>query len=317
MLDQIMPKNALGKKWVAILISVVLAWGLTIIGIYGIGQYGIALFVLTPLFIGACPVVLYGQYPNRGLRKSAEIGFLVLGIYTLGLLLFAMEGVICIAMAAPFGILLTWLGSFIGYAIVSKSLKQGPTIMMLLLLSIPATAFMEDQTKDSEIMEVTTTIIIDADITEVWKNVIEFPELDDPTEFLFNAGVSYPISAEIDGRSVGAIRSCNFSTGSFIEPITIWDEPTLLKFDVEQCPPPMKEMSFWDIDAPHLHDYFVSKQGQFKLTELPNGQTRLEGTTWYTHDISPVFYWRWWSDYIVHSIHDRVLEHIKEVSEKN
>jgi len=27
-------------------------------------------------------------------------------------------------------------------------------------------------------------------------------------------------------------------------------------------------------------------------------------------------YWRWWSDWMVHKIHLRVFEHIKEVAEK-
>lgn len=79
----------------------------------------------------------------------------------------------------------------------------------------------------------------------------------------------------------------------------------------------MKELSFWNIDAPHLHDYFVSKKGQFKLTELKNGKTLLEGTTWYYHNIRPVFYWQEWSDFIIHKIHDRVLTHIKKNSEKS
>ena len=77
----------------------------------------------------------------------------------------------------------------------------------------------------------------------------------------------------------------------------------------------MKELSFYDINAPHLHHYFVSKQGQFKLTKLENGKTLLEGTTWYYHDIRPVFYWRLWSEYIIHKIHLRVLTHIKETTE--
>ena len=219
-------------------------------------------------------------------------------------------------MAAPFGLFLTWVGSLIGYAVVDKTPTQGPTAMIVLMLAIPLTAFIEQANADQYIIEVTTSVDIDADIQTVWKNVIEFPELEEPSEFLFNAGVAYPISAQIKGQGVGATRYCNFSTGSFVEPITVWDEPTLLQFEVAENPAPMKELSFWDIDAPHLHDYFVSKQGQFKLIELPNGQTRLEGTTWYTHNIRPVFYWRLWSDYIIHSIHNRVLNHIKKNSEE-
>ncbi|TAH01426.1 MAG: hypothetical protein EAZ16_11800 [Sphingobacteriales bacterium] len=78
----------------------------------------------------------------------------------------------------------------------------------------------------------------------------------------------------------------------------------------------MKEISFYDIHPTHLHGYWVSKKGQFKLTKLANGNTLLEGTTWYINKIKPDFYWTIWSDYIVHKIHNRVLEHIKQQTEK-
>lgn len=161
-----------------------------------------------------------------------------------------------------------------------------------------------------------TSVEINADPHSVWKNVIEFPQLKEPIEFIFKTGIAYPINAKIEETGVGAIRHCNFTTGSFVEPVTVWEEPRLLKFDVVKQPEPMKEISFWNIDAPHLHEYFVSKKGQFLLTELPNGKTRLEGTTWYYHKIKPAFYWQLWSDYIIYSIHDRVLTHIKENSER-
>lgn len=62
-------------------------------------------------------------------------------------------------------------------------------------------------------------------------------------------------------------------------------------------------------------DVKPSKRGQFKLTALPNGNTLLEGATWYGHRIQPDFYWRWWSDHIIHKIHLGVLEHIKAQAE--
>lgn len=54
-----------------------------------------------------------------------------------------------------------------------------------------------------------------------------------------------------------------------------------------------------------------------KLTRLPNGTTLLEGTTQYENDIKPEFYWQVWSDFIIHKIHERVLEHIKKTCEKH
>lgn len=178
---------------------------------------------------------------------------------------------------------------------------------------MPLTAFVEKN--NPSLHSVVTAIEINAPIETVWKNVVEFPQLDKPTEFLFKAGIAYPINATIEGTGEKAIRYCNFNTGSFVEPITVWDEPNLLRFDVKEQPEPMKELSFWDINAPHLHDYFVSKQGQFKLTKLSDNKTLLEGTTWYYHNIKPAFYWKWWSNSIIHKIHFRVLKHIKKTSE--
>jgi hypothetical protein len=65
----------------------------------------------------------------------------------------------------------------------------------------------------------------------------------------------------------------------------------------------------------HLHGYLISKQGQLLLTPLPNGHTLLEGTTWYQHGLWPEMYWTAWSQAIIHRIHVRVLNHIKNLSE--
>ena len=58
----------------------------------------------------------------------------------------------------------------------------------------------------------------------------------------------------------------------------------------------------------------VSERGQFLLAER-EGKVFLEGTTWYSHSIAPEFYWGLISDEIIHRIHSRVLEHIKQHAE--
>ncbi len=310
LLDKILPIDTTKRRWSAIILTVTIAGLLTWWGIYGIGEYGIALFILTPLFIGFGSAILMGYNKQIAKRQATNVGFLALGFFTIGLFLFAIEGLICIAMAAPFGIILTYVGSILGYSVITKAAHSAGKMMFVLIGIIPTTALFEKQTIP-ELTAVTTAVEVNASAEMVWENVIEFPTLQEPTEFIFKTGIAYPINAEIEGSGVGAIRHCNFTTGSFVEPVTVWDAPRLLKFDVVQQPAPMKEISFWDINAPHLHDYFVSKQGQFKLIALPNGKIRLEGTTWYYHNIKPAIYWRLWSNYIIHKIHERVLNHIK------
>lgn len=268
--------------------------------------------------MGLITTVIYGYNNTISRKKLWYASVLALGIFCVGLLTFAWEGVICILMAAPIGILFNLLGHYIGYLIIkNRNRKNIPTICFLFFLSVPALMSFENKVGYSdEVRSVTTCVIIDAPVETVWNNVIEFSQLDEPTEFIFKTGIAYPINAKIDGKGVGAIRHCNFSTGSFVEPITVWDEPNLLQFSVSDQPEPMKELSFYDIHPNHLHGYWVSQKGQFKLTQLGNGKTLLEGTTWYINKIKPDFYWTKWSDYIVHKIHQRVLEHIKKNSEK-
>jgi hypothetical protein len=79
----------------------------------------------------------------------------------------------------------------------------------------------------------------------------------------------------------------------------------------------MREWSPYHIQPKHLDGYMVSKQGEFRLTPLANDRTLVEATTWYSHGLWPAEYWRWWSDAIIHRIHLRVLNHIRELAENS
>lgn len=307
------------KRITAIGLTCMVGWAGAYLAIDVYKDYVYGLFVWLPFVMGFITSSIYGYKNPASYKMLWNLSMLALGIFCLGMLTFAWEGVICLLMAAPIGIGFNSLGSLLGYRVIKSSMKKNiPTICILLLLSVPSLMSFENSVNYSEeLRSVTTNVDINASPEVVWKNVIEFPKLEPPKELIFKTGIAYPISAEIDGQGVGAVRHCNFSTGSFVEPITVWDEPRLLKFSVKDQPEPMKELSFYDIHPNHLHGYWISKEGQFKLTALPNGHTLLEGTTWYVNKIKPGFYWTMWSDYIVHKIHERVLEQIKENAEKS
>jgi hypothetical protein len=181
-----------------------------------------------------------------------------------------------------------------------------------LLLLVPG-GLTFDTSATPPVFEVRTEIEIAAPPERIWPNVVAFSDLPEPREWLFRTGLAYPRRARMTGSGVGATRYCDFSTGSFVEPIEVWDEPRLLRFGVTASPPPMEEWSpYRHVAARHLQGYLVSKRGQFRLIALPGGRTRLEGTTWYQHGLWPAEYWRWWSDAVIHRIHLRVLRHIRE-----
>jgi hypothetical protein len=183
------------------------------------------------------------------------------------------------------------------------------------LLFVPAFAIIEAQLPSERVFVVTSTIDIAAPPETVWQHVIGFSKITEEPEWFFNLGISCPSEARVEGLGVGAKRECIFTTGKFVEPITIWHEPRRLAFDVLEQPVPMFELTpYRHIHPPHLDHSLRSIRGEFQLHERPGG-TRLVGRTWYTLDIRPHAYWTNWSDWLIHRIHHRVLRHIKGLAE--
>ena len=242
-----------------------------------------------------------------------------LAVLAAALLALAFEGMVCIIMAAPIAVPLAAFGGACAYRAQRRPQfhKDAPVYLSVLLLFVPGIELTEHATASAPpTFIVRSSIDIHASPEKVWQQVIAFSEIGPPTEWMFRAGIAYPIRAEILGKGVGAERHCVFSTGAFVEPIEVWDEPRLLKFSVTSNPPPMAEWTpYSHLDPPHLHGFLVSNGGQFRLTPLPDGGTRLEGTTWYRHGLWPSEYWRVWSDAIIHRIHMRVLRHIRDEAE--
>jgi hypothetical protein len=302
----------------AALMPAIISWISTAFSVLVLRDYGGGVFILVPLFIGACSTVLYGKHKPSRASKYIGLAIVSLLIYCAGLILFALEGAICILMAAPLGILIAMLGVGIGEAILHYKRNSSVSIIIGFAICIPAVMSFESVSKeDEDIFSVNTSIVIDRKPEEVWNKVVTFSKMDAPEEWLFRIGIAYPIDAVIKRTGNRTVRYCNFSTGCFVEPITTWQKPSLLAFTVEETPRPLQELSPYNIDPAHLHGYFVSKKGQFNLIALPNGKTLLKGTTWYAHKIKPAFYWRLWSNYIIHKIHNRVLQHIKKEAEAN
>ncbi len=314
-LDRWIPRGAIGAAAAAIGMTIAIGYLFTVLGTQVLESYGWGLYVALPFCLGLFSVLVYSYHEPRSYGSCMSVALMPIALLGGALILVAIEGLICILMVAPFALGLAALGGMLGYAIQAGywMRKDAPVMMAIVLLFTPAFQGAERWVKPTaETYEVRTGIEVNAPPEKVWNQVVAFAEIPPPTELLFRAGIAYPIRAEISGHGAGAVRHCIFSTGPFAEPIEVWDEPRLLKFGVTANPAPLNELSpYGNIQPPHLHGYFVSKQGQFLLTALPGGRTRLEGATWYQHTMWPAGYWHLWSDYIIHKIHLRVLEHIR------
>ena len=282
-------------------------------------MYGAGLFLGTPFALGLIAVLIFGRQTPQSFGACIAVAFLALSMAGGILMALALEGAICLLMAAPLGYALAFLGGLVGYIIQSRPWLQHRTnaYCLALLATLPGLMAAETASEPAPVLrQVVTTVKIAAEPERVWSNVIQFPPLAEPDDWLFRAGVAYPQRAEIFGHGAGAMRHCVFSTGTFVEPIDIYEPPSLLSFRVTEQPEPMREWSPYTIHPPHLHNYLVSQRGQFELTRRADGHTQLTGTTWYTNRMWPAAYWGLWSDVIIARIHRRVLEHIRIETER-
>jgi uncharacterized membrane protein YhaH (DUF805 family) len=279
--------------------------------VFAIGAYGGALFIGSPFVSGfVAAYVLARGRPTASLGESFGAAILSLVIASTAFLLVAWEGLFCLVMAVPLGGMLAILGAVLGRALGQQ--RVGPSPVLALLCVWPLLTAAEAHTRRPEVRELLSVVEVDRAPEEVWPHVIAFRELPAPHEWFFQAGIAYPQRARIEGHGVGALRYCEFSTGPFIEPITVWQPPSKLAFSVIQQPQPMTELSpYREVMAPHLHDNLRSHRGEFHLVRLPGNRTRIEARTWYSIDMYPAAYWQLWSDTIIHAIHMRVLVHVR------
>ena len=295
-----------------IALTALLGVALAVLSTTVLGAYGWALFLFTPFVLGLLGARVYLADGPKPLRGCVGVGLTAAGLSSLLLIAFALEGAICIVMALPLALPMAAAGAWVAYAA-----QPGRRSSVAVVLVVPLVmGFEAGADRPAPQHRVTTTVVVDAPPEVVWRHVISFPPLPRPASPLLRTGIAYPRSATLEGRGVGAIRRCRFTTGDFVEPITVWDPPRRLAFDVRSQPAPMREVSPWGhVHPPHLDGFLRSRRGQFRLVALPGGRTRLEGTTWYENRMWPARYWGAWSDELISSIHREVLTHVERLAE--
>jgi uncharacterized membrane protein YhaH (DUF805 family) len=308
-------ERRLPSALLAVAAGTLVALGALALSVYGLAAYGLALFLGTPFVVGAITAWIFNRRYPASPGETVEVVTLTLACVGGVLLLVAAEGALCLLMAAPLALGIGIMGGALGRRIAGGA-DEPASHAALALLTLPLGAALDARQEPAGLREVRSAVVIAAPPAAVWDAVIAFPPLPRPSELVFRLGVAHPVRARLDGRGVGAVRYCEFSTGAFVEPITAWEPGRRLAFDVAEHPRPLMEWSpYRDVVPPHLDHYFRSRRGEFRLVALPDGRTRLEGSTWYELRIEPVAYWTIFADAIVHRIHGRVLEHVKVVAE--
>jgi len=285
--------------------------------------YGYGVFVGIPLAIGFLTAHLAQRAEGWSWNMALRAALLTAALTGACLFLPMVEGVVCLLMAAVVALPFVLVGVLIARACVQATTptprRTNTKLHSFVLIMVPAGMALESQVAPpAPILEQTTTIEINATPEQVWRYIPTFPRIEAPPTKLLRAGLAYPLASTMTSEGVGAKRQCVLSTGIMPEIITVWEPGKRLEFEVLATPAAMEETNpFGKVKAAHDEGYFTCKRGRFVLTALPGGRTRVEGASWFQHDLWPQFYWAPLTKEVVHEVHERVLLHIKALAEAN
>jgi len=314
------PDHRIGSAVLAVAVGAFTGLIFTWLDLRLMGIYGFGLFLGLPFVMGYVAVWVVTRRRFANISDAVILATAVVGFAAMLIAVVAIEGLICLAMAFPIAWLMALFGALIARVIHNHYEGEHATsILAVVLMSVPLLMGAERLSPPPvPRFQVHTSIEISAPPEKVWSRLIQFPALAPPTEWPFRyAGVAFPIEARLSGEGLTADRECRFSTGNFKEPILVWEPGKHFAFSVSDEPLLMTETSpYGQIHVRHLDDHdFQPERADFVLTPLPNGGTRLEGTTTYINKMWPGAYWHLWTDAVVHSIHRRVFQHVKQLAE--
>jgi hypothetical protein len=214
------------------------------------------------------------------------------------------EGTICLIIISPLLYPLLLAGALAGRIwFRADRTKLNLSLVPVLALVIAA----EPLTRADKQGVATDEILIHAPPAKVWPHITSFPEISTASKFwLFRLGLPRPMATTCAGDYVGAERRCIFSGGAvFQETVAEIASNEKLTFDIVGSPA-----------DPELIGHLTAHRGQFELRDNHDGTTTLVGRTWYSLHVRPGWYFDWWTRQIFRAVHLRVMENVREQSEK-
>ena len=279
------------------------------------GAYGWGLFVFTPMLAAFATALLANRDTDIGLRRSFGLAMAGLAVGSAGLIVFALEGIVCILMAAPLAAIAAIPGAALGRKVAS--VWHDPAKPFYSLAILPLIFALEAAIPPHAALETHVSVEIDAPAEAVWAALLsDAPVAGDPGLPGWG-GLAYPMSGEMRGAGENARRIGHFSTGMSREVVTEWQENRVLAYRVVDQPPMMEEMSpYRRVHAPHVEGYFATGETRYVLDALPGGGTRLTLSSEHVLRIDPLPYWEPFARLAIRQNVDRVLADLKRKAER-
>jgi len=295
-------------------VSVGIAWA----SMTQLKTYGWTLFLAVPTLAGFMPVALLRLRGRRSFGRCFLVSWLT-GLTALAaLLLWGLEGLLCIFMAIPVMLPFQLLGTALAHFLfhrqrVRPSLGGAGAAAIVLGLA----TWESRNPRAADVFNTADSIVVRATEGRIWSELVGMKAIPPPRGWLLGTGMACPRTVRIARGEPGGLRVCTLSTGVLVERISIWSPGHRLRWTALATPPPLKEVNpFAHADPPHLHGFYEAIQGEFVLEWIGPSRTRLTRRTWYRHNLQPALYWRLWCDLAATQVHGVVLQEIKRLAER-
>jgi hypothetical protein len=280
------------------------------------GSYGFGMFVASPFIIGAVTAYIANRKHDLGAERTIVVVLMGTAIGGAALLAVALEGVVCIGLAAPLGFGVAVIGGLLGRAIAVR-LGSSPGQTMGAIALVPLIFVSESLMPTTTRFDTQQAIEINAPPSVVWQSIVRMDMRDEPVALPYRLGLAYPLGGEVVGEGVGAVRRGEFSTGTALERVTEWIPHAKLAFVVEKDVPALRELSpYSHVHAPHVRGYFLTNLTSFELVPLPGNRTQVVERTSHELKLEPILYWMPLARLVIDLNNDRVLRHIKRRAEE-
>ena len=298
-------------------LRIMAAWHVDVLRVMSIG------FIFFMPFAQGCIAVYMVELKRRQkIRTWLILPWLSVLAGLAGTLITLLEGVICIAMFLPIGLLLGSLGGLLGglaARFVKSRRRQSLAMACIMILPFITSPWERQVFYGWESRRVENVIDIQAPPVVVWRNIervraIRHDEL--PASWAHAIGFPDPIEATLSHEGVGGVRNASFAGNLvFIETVDVWESRQRLGFTIAA---ETDKIPATTLDE-HVRvggEYFDVLRGEYRLEPLSPTVTRLHLSS--QHRLSTDFNWyaHLWTDAVMSDLQKRILYVVQQRCQK-
>lgn len=296
---------------------------------FGLKTHNQLFAIMSLAFLSVLPFAagfLSVYFAERRQKQSVAVWLLVPWLAILGgvatMIIFLLEGWICIVMYLPIGLISSSIGGLIAGLIARhhRLKKVGDiTVACVLLLPFILSPLEPALLKRQEIRTVENVIDVQAPPATIWEEIKTVPPIRKQElipSWSHRMGFPDPIAATLSHEGVGGVRRASFAGGVlFIETVDVWEPERRLAFSIhpETAQIPNKTL---DEHVTVGGPYFDVLRGEYRIEPLANGTTRLHLTSWQRVSTDFNWYAHLWTDAVMSDLQKTILHVVQQRAEK-